>query len=184
MKIAAVILVLLAACGVAYCFLVPAHTFIIFRRPDGGTVALSRWSIEFEGPPDRYAAGAFDHIESYVSRLMAQPPKSRWVSMFTPSGDRGFALRAFDGTIEAHLTVEWRQEPEREAAIRTFFGSRQISATEDYLAGNGGVADATRLLAYPLKGNSAEVTALTKGILQELCGISASEALNIKYTEK
>jgi hypothetical protein len=117
MKVTGFILLFLAACGVAYYLLVPRNTFIIFHRPDGGTVAFSRWRIEFEGPPDRYAVGAFDHIESYVSRLMAKPRKSQWVSMFTPAGDRGFALHGSDGTIEAHLTVEWRHEPQREAAI-------------------------------------------------------------------
>jgi hypothetical protein len=184
MKVTGVILLLLAACGVAYYFLVPRDMFIIFHRRDGGTVAFSRWRIEFEGPPDRYATGAFDRIESYVSRLMAEPRKSRSVSIFTPAGGRGFALHASDGATEAHLTVEWRQDPKREAAIRAFFESREISATEDYLAGNGGVPDATRLLAYPLAGSPSEVATATKRILEELCGVSSAEPLNIRYSER
>jgi hypothetical protein len=54
----------------------------------------------------------------------------------------------------------------------------------DYLAGNGGVPDATRILEYPLSGSTVEVTALTKRILQELCSVSPTEALDIKYTAK
>lgn len=179
-----IVLLLLAAGGVAYCLLVPKNTFIIVPRRDGGSVVLSRWKIEFEGPPDHHAVGAFDRIESYVSRLLAEPKKNQWVMIFTPAGDRGFALHGNQEAVEAHLTVEWRQEPQREAAIRAFFESRDISPTEDYLAGNGGVPDATRLLAYPLTGSPSEVTATTKRILEELCGVSATEALNIRYSER
>jgi hypothetical protein len=177
-------LLLLAAAIVAYCLFVPKNTFIFFPRAGGGSVVLSRWRIEFEKPPDHYAAGAFDHIDSYVSRLMAEPQKGHWVMMFTPAGDRAFALHGSRDVIEAHLTVEWRQEPQREAAIRAFFEARGIGPTEDYLAGNGGVPDATRLLAYPLTGSPSEVTATTKRILQELCSISSTEPLNIRYSER
>ena len=80
--------------------------------------------------------------------------------------------------------AEWRQESQREAAIRAFFSSLGIAPSQDYLAGNGGVPDATRILDYPIKGSTAEVTALTKRILQELCGVSATEALDISYGDK
>jgi hypothetical protein len=104
--------------------------------------------------------------------------------MFTPAGDRGFALGVSQHAVEAHLTVEWRQQPEREKAIRAFFESRDIPATEDYLAGNGGVPDATRLLAYPLTGSPSDVAAMTKQILTELCGVSSTEPLNIRYSTR
>src|SRR5260221_2655246 len=184
MKIVAIIFVLLAASAVAYGLLVARNTFIIFPQRDGGSVVLSRWRIEFEGPPDHYAVGAFDHIESYVSRLMVEPRKRRYVMIFTPAGDRGFALHGSQEAIEAHLTVEWRQQAKREAAIRAFFETRGISPTEDYLSGNGGVPDATRLLAYPLAGSSPEVTEITERILEELCSVSSTEPLNIRYSER
>jgi hypothetical protein len=178
------IVVVVVGAAVGYYLLVPANTFIIFRRTGGGTVSFSRQGIELQGPSDRYTAGGFDHIESYVSRLMAPSRKKRFVGIFTPAGDRGFGLYAGDGKIEANLTVEWRREPEREAAIRAFFGALGIQPTEDYLAGNGGVPDATRLLAFPLTGNASDVAALTKRILQELCRVSSTEPLDIRYTEK
>jgi hypothetical protein len=76
------------------------------------------------------------------------------------------------------------QEPQREAAIRAFFGSRSISPRQDYLADNGDVRGATRVLNFPLTGNVSDITALTKRILPELCGISPTEPLDIDYTEK
>jgi hypothetical protein len=180
-KLARLVIAVPVACGVA-CAAPP--DFIIFKRPNGGTVTVSRTGIQLEGPPDRYAVGAFEHIESYVSRLLAASARRRSVSFFTPAGDRGFALDATDARVEAHLSVEWRDERPREAAIRGFFASRGLSPTEDYLAGNGDVPDATRLLAYPLAGSASEVTAITKRILQELCGVSPGEALDIGYTER
>jgi len=36
----------------------------------------------------------------------------------------------------------------------------------------------------PIPGSAAEVTALTKRILQELCGVSPAEALDINYGDK
>jgi hypothetical protein len=181
--VALAVLVVVVGAAVGYCLLVPANTFIIFRRTGGGTVSFSRQGIEFQGPPDRYIAGGFDHIESYVTRLMAPSRKKRFVGIFTPAGDRGFGLYAGDGKIEAQLSVQWRQEPQREAAIRDFFGTLGIQPTGDYLSGNGGVPDATRALTFPLTGNASEVAALTKRILQELCGVSSTEPLDIRYTE-
>src|SRR5260370_13937558 len=139
------ILVVVAG-AVAYLLLVPANTFIIFRRRGGGTVSFSRTEIEFQGPSDHYTADAFDHIESYVSRLMAPSRKKRFVNIFTPAGDRGFGLYAGDGKIEAQLTVEWRREPQREAAIRAFFGSRGIAPAEDFLSGTGADPETTAVL--------------------------------------
>ena len=115
---------------------------------------------------------------------MASSREKRFVGIFTPAGDRGLGLYAGDGRIEANLNVEWRREPQREAAIRAFFGGLGIQPTVDYLAGNGGVPDATRLLGFPMTGNASEVAALTKRILQELCGVSSTEPLDIRYTER
>ena len=182
--VALAILVVVAGAAVGYCLLVPANTFITFQRSGGGTVSFSRRGIELQGPPDRYPADGFDHIESYVSRLMAPSRKKRFVHIFTPAGDRGFGLYADDVKIEAQLSVQWRQEPQQEAAIRAFFEALSIQPTGDYLAGNGGVPDATRALTFPLTGNAPEVAALTKRILQQLCGVSSTEPLEIRYTEK
>ena len=167
-----------------YYLLFPRTSFIIFPRSDGSTVTFSRTSISFESAPDHYATNGFDHIEPYFSRLLRPSKHFRFVSIFTPDGERGLGLTAHGTVVTADFTVEWRQEPQREAAIRSFFGSLGVNPSQDYLAANGGVPNATRLLAYPLKGSTTELTAITKRILEELCGVSANEAINIKYSEK
>jgi hypothetical protein len=185
MKIALLIFVgVIVVAVVAYLLLFPRNTFISFSRASGGTVTFSQTGVSLEAAPDRYATNGFDHIEPYVSRLLMPTNRFKFLHMFTPDGNRGFGFSARDGVLQAGLTVEWRQEARREAAIRAFFSSLSVAPSRDYLAGNGGVADATRILEYPVTGSTAEVTTLTKRILQELCGVSPTEALDIKYTDK
>jgi len=185
MTIVLLSLVAVIVAAVAVCFLLfPSNMYISFPKPGGGEVTFSRAGISFESAPDHFPSNGFDHIEPYVSRLLVPYNRFKFLSMFTPDGTRGFGLDAKDGVVHAHLTVEWRQEPKRETAIRAFFNSLAIAPSRDYLADNGGVAGATRVLEFPITGNTAEVTALTKRILEELCGVSPTEALDIRYTDK
>ena len=168
----------------AYVLLFPRNSFINIRWPGGGIVSLSRTGVSFEPAADHFERNAFDHIEAYVSRLLVPSNRFKFLHIFTPDGNRGFGLTARGGVVGAGLNLEWRNESQREATIRSFFGSLGIAPAQDYLAGNGGVPDATRILEYPVRGSTAEVTALSKRILQELCGVSPAEALNISYGEK
>jgi hypothetical protein len=185
MKIALIVLLgLIVVAVAAYFLLFPRNTFISFPRPSGGMVVFSSKGVSFEAAPDKYPTNGFDYIGPYVSRLLVPTNQFKFLNFFTPDGTRGFGLDAKDGVVTAGLTVEWRQERQKEAAIRSFFRSLGIAPSRDYLAGNGGVPDATRILDYPIKGTPEEVTALTKRILEELCSVSPTEALDIRYGEK
>jgi hypothetical protein len=126
----------------------------------------------------------FDRIEPNVCRLLVPTNQVKFLYIFTPDGTRGLGLTAKDGIVHANLMVERRQVPQRESAIRAFFGSLGILASRDYLAGNAEVGDATRVLVYPITGSTTEMTVLVKRILKELCGVSSTEPLDIKYTAK
>ncbi|HTI99779.1 MAG TPA: hypothetical protein VL527_12940 [Dongiaceae bacterium] len=185
MKIALLIFLgVIVMAVIAYWLLFPRNTHFLFSRPGGGKVILSRTGISFAAAPDHFATNGMDHLAPYVARLLAPAKSFKFLQLFTPDGTRGFWFDAKDGVVHADFMVKWRREPQREAAIRAFFSSRDTAPAQDYLAGNGGVPDATRVLAYPIGGNPAEVTALTQRILQELCGVAPTEALDIKYTEK
>ena len=161
----------------------PQNTHISFSRADGGRLTFSRTGISFEKGPDRYTTNGFSHIEPYVRRLVVPTNEFKFLSFFTPDGNRGFGLSAKDGVITADLTIECLTEPEREAAIRAFFASLGVAPSRDYLAADGGVSNSTRFLDFPITGTASEVTALTKRVLQELCSISSAEALDISYDE-
>jgi hypothetical protein len=185
MRIALLILcAVIVTAIVAYWISIPRNGFFIFSRPGGGSMTFSRTGVSFQSAPDHYASNGFDHLEPYISKLLATTNGYRFLHIFTPDGKGGFLFSARDGAVEASLTVEWRQEAQREATIREFFSSLRITPSQDYLAGNGGVPDATRVLAYRISGSSGEVTALTKRILGELCGIAPTDALDIKYGTK
>src|SRR5690606_10768236 len=98
-------------------------------------------------------------------------------------GNSGLGLDARDGKVAINLTVEWRQETERESAIRSFFSSRNIPVTNDYLAANGGVPNSTRLLEYELQGDVTTVTAITKDALMEIFGIKPEDPLKVQFFE-
>ncbi|MBT9096139.1 hypothetical protein KFZ76_00235 [Methylovulum psychrotolerans] len=168
----------------AYFVLFPRDTFISFSEPNSDIVTFSSSGVSFESAPDQYASNGFDHIQPYVARLLVPSKHFQFLHIFTPDDTRSFSLSARGGVVEAGLSFEWRQEPQREAAIRKFFSSLGIEPSQDYLAGNGELPDAIRILDYPVSGNTTEITALTKRILQELCSISATEALNISFKEK
>ena len=179
-----IILIVVVVGLITFYLLVPANTFIIFRRRGGGSISFSRKGIELDEPPDRYSGDAFDHLEHYVSRLMTPSQEKQFLGIFTPDEERGFGLYSYNGNVEAQLSVEWQQNPGREAAIRAFFEALGSRPTMDYLAGSGGVPDAKRMLAFPLVGSPSEVAVVTKRILQELCGVSPTEPLDFHYARR
>jgi hypothetical protein len=103
--------------------------------------------------------------------------------MFTLDGNRGFSFNKRNDRFEASLIVRWRKEPQREAAIRSFFKERNIAPTEDRLSGFGPLLNYDRLLNYPVTGDAAEVTELTKAILLKSCQVSLEDGLQIKYKD-
>jgi hypothetical protein len=176
-------LVVTGAVVTIYLRRVPQNTFITTRY-FGRDVTFSRRGIWLQPVPDRYPHDGFSHVASYVTRLVTPSRRRKAVAFFSAAGDRGFSVGNDAGLVDASLSVEWREEPEREAAIRTFFASLGISAWRDYLAGNGGVSDATRILHYRLMGDASEVSVLVKRILAELCGVSEADPLVIKYWDR
>lgn len=157
----------------------PKLTIYFVPRSNGSSWVISRRGIWIDPAPDYFESGAFDALHRYISRLRSLEGHFHSLGLFTPDGERGFAFHLHEGILSASFTIEWRENPEREERIRNFFRTRGIDPTTDYLAGNGGVPDATRCLDFPLSGSDEELTSLCGTILQQLCQISPDEALNI-----
>lgn len=126
---------------------------------------------------------AFDQIEPHVLRLLTPSRDRKALAFFSTNRESGFVLQNDRGHVDVTFPVEWRDQPETEAAIRAFFASLGVTPWRDYLAGNGDVADATRIVAFPLSGDTTVVAALTKRILTELCGVAIDDSVIIQYTE-
>jgi hypothetical protein len=130
---------------------------------------------------DYYPQNGFDHIESYVSRLLSSTMQRRSVLINTLDRERGCSLFADSSmVIVGFIIMQSLEDRKREKKIRKFFASRDKIPSQDYSAQDGRV----RIIDYPLSGNVSELTAMTKTILQEICNISPKEALSIKYREK
>ena len=182
----AVLSVVLAVVGVglpAFYLLFPADTFIMFNAPSGSTITVGRTGVRIDPPPDRYPTNGFDHVDEYMAKLLNPSKGFKSAIIATEAGDRACTFWSRDGSAEVALAVEWRDEPEREASIRSFFAARNVAASQDYLSDNGGVTGSTRNLTYPLLGDVIEMTRAAQVILEELCGISRTDSLTIRYRE-
>ena len=133
--------------------------------------------------PDSFASDGFAQIESYVSRLLRSCARFTSVIIATPDQQIAVSLWQRGGVPEFTLSVEWRSEAERERAVRQFFSERGLSTSHDYLAGNGGVPDATRCLGYFLPPDVQFITALTKDVLRQIYQLREQDALDFSYEE-
>jgi hypothetical protein len=133
--------------------------------------------------PDHFASDGFVQIESYVSRLLRSSGRFTSVIIATPDGQMAVGLWQRAGVPEFTLSVDWRSEAERERTVRQFFSERALSTSHDYLAGNGGVPDATRCLGYFLPPDVQFITALTKDFLCRIYRLREHGALDFSFEE-
>jgi hypothetical protein len=132
---------------------------------------------------DHFASDGFAQIGSYVSRLLGSSARFTSVIIATPDQQIAVSLWQRGGIPELTLSVEWRSEAERERAVRQFFSERGLSTSHDYLAGNGDVSDATRLLGYFLQPDPQFITALTKDVLRQIYHLPEQAALDFDFEE-
>jgi len=130
------------------------------------------------------SVGTFGEIEPYVARLLSPDKCRKALAFFAVTRDRGFVFQNHVGELELTFDVEWREQADREAAIRSFFAARGLQPWRDYLAGNGDVSDATRVVSYLVNVDVAEVAALATRVLTDLCGISASDSIIVTYWDE
>lgn len=133
--------------------------------------------------PDSFASNGFAHIESYVSRLLQSSARYTSLIIGTPDEQIAVGLGQRGGIQDFSISVDLRSEPDREKAIRKFFGERRLTIYRDYLAGNGDVPDATRCLDYYLPSDVQFITALTKDVLREIYQLREHDALDFTYEE-
>ena len=148
---------------------------------DGKQIGDGKWVDVTE--TDHFPSHGFDHLESYIGRLLASPASFASLQIFTADGQRGLGLHHRDKQTEISLIIDWRREPAKEAKIRDLFRALGLSPTQDYLAGNGNVRDAARVLTYPLPGGAHEISSLCQRILTEIYGVTADDGLNITYQD-
>lgn len=123
------------------------------------------------------------HIESYVERLLRSKAPSCWANLSTKSGSTAISIAQRERKLSLGLTTSTARERSRGAAIRGFFARRSISPSDDYLAANGGVADATRVLNFPMPRDAAVVAQIAGDLLREIYRLRDTTTLDIRVTE-
>jgi hypothetical protein len=133
--------------------------------------------------PHRVQDAGLSQLQPQVTRLMASKARFTSLLVFTPDHLRGLGLHFTGGQASVSLTAEWQRHPEQEQAIRALFSGIQIQASKDYLAQNGSVANATRILEYPLPADADTATTICKRVLREIYAVRDEEALDYTYQE-
>lgn len=134
-------------------------------------------------PPDLYEKDGASHLGPYVEKLLVSKNWFSSVTGNTTDGLKAFQMIKMEGELQVDLTFDNPGDGEREKKARAFFAKLGIRPTEDYLASNGGVSDATRVLAWPVKGGAKELTRMLQTVSDELCGIPDFGPLEIKFEE-
>jgi hypothetical protein len=133
--------------------------------------------------PDHFKSNGFEHIESYVARLLQSSAPFTSVIIATPDQQIAVSLWQRHGAPQFSVSVDWRSEPARERAIREFFSARGLAASQDYLGGNGGVPDAIRGLGYFLPTDIQFISILTKDVLRQIYELGEQSALDFTYQD-
>jgi len=129
----------------------------------------------------RFSINNSENLKLHISRLLASPDDSRSLLIQCVKSERGFSLLKLDSTVQALFTVDSQDSSGREAALRSFFRELGTDPTNNSVGGNGTDSGRFLCLSYSLRGDAAELTALTKRILVELCGISPQETIRVSY---
>ena len=133
-------------------------------------------------PPATRHANGFANIEPFVCRVLSSKAVSSWVTIATVSGRSALSVSKHNGECRLGLTVEVKQRA-KEAKVRAFFSKRGIAPARDYLARNGGVPNATRVLDYPMSGDAKAISMLVVAALRDLYRLSERSALDMRITE-
>jgi hypothetical protein len=121
-------------------------------------------------------------LPTQLARLSSSRSPSAALAIFTPNGQRGFGISKRGGQIVFSFIFDVRSAPKQEQAVRRLFKKLGSSPTEDYLASNGGIANATRILTYPAP-SSPPLPALCLRLLREIYGVSDEEGLTYSLQE-
>ena len=155
---------------------------MIFLREDGSSVAVSTSGVQFEAAPKRFVSEGLSEVAPFVTELYSRKTDFSSLMISSLDGERGLLLTNEQGAIGIGFTIEKQQEAEREERIRSFFEDLGVNPSEDYLARNGGVPDATQILHYPLAGDQEQVLEIVRRVLRELYDIRSEEGLDLQLS--
>ena len=127
-------------------------------------------------------ARGFAQVESFVVRVLSSNARSSWAIFSTKSGNTSISVGKYKGAITLGMTVEVRSRA-RERALRAFFEDRGILPSRDYLAKNGGVPDATRVLDYPMPKHAGTIAEMAVDLLRSVHRLKESTTLDIRFEE-
>lgn len=121
--------------------------------------------------------GGSKELNYYVKELLSSRAAFTSLGISTLDEQKGFSLWKKDGLVTVELSAEIIPDDGKEERIVAFFKDLGIKATSDYKAGNGGIANATRLFSYPIEADNNKITEICLRIMKEIYDISEQDGL-------
>ena len=124
----------------------------------------------------------FAEIEGFVSRVLASKAPSCWAIFSTKSGNTSISVGSLNGAVTLGLSADARSQAQQKA-IRAFFARRDIAPSQDYLAGNGGRPNATRILSFPMPRDAKAISELATDLLRAVYRLKETTTLDMRFEE-
>jgi hypothetical protein len=146
-------------------------------RDGRGNVVSESWFKDDQ--PDLYETNGLDNLAQYVEKLLAFEGWFASILISTLDSKRGFSLFKTEGISTIHFIFGSESNPQDEQSARAFFSARNLAKQDDYLDALG----STRFISWIVPTEKDELLTLSLQVASELCKITTSEGLKIKYSE-
>jgi len=110
--------------------------------------------------PDCYSSNGLKWIGMDIKRLLRSRALLSSLIISSLDGRNAVSLWQKQRDITLGLSIHWRKESRREQQIREIFAKMSIPPSKDYLAANGTILDATRVLDYSMPRNASFISDL------------------------
>lgn len=162
----------------------PARSYrmkVVVKDREGRRRAPAEWVTV---PNAEVVPHGFSRIRSMVEKVAQSAADSAWVTISSTSGRSGISISKHRGVLKLGINVDVSHARTRERSTRTFFSSRGLAPSEDYLGGNGGVPNAVRILGYNLPDDVHLVADIAADALRTLFRLCATSTLHLRFTER
>jgi hypothetical protein len=172
-----------ALCFLGYQLMDRAPKTFFVQTVDAAGKPIGAPQISFAPAPVHVRANGLGSLKRYVDKLFASSSSIVALLIFTPDGQRGLSLMRKSGKLSLNVALDTRSEIVRERTVRNLFAKRGIKPAQDYLAGNGGVANATRVIDFPLPLDAGKAAGIAESVLREVYEVSSESPLDFTLEE-
>jgi hypothetical protein len=178
----ALILAALVGGGIILAVIGMKPKFVIVSSVDGKGNLIAVPELHLLPPPTVVSSRGLSQLSAQLARLSNSSSASPALMISSLDEQRGLNVSKRNGQFVLSFVFDVRSPTRREKAVRRLFEKLGSAPIEDYLASNGGVPNATRILTYPMP-SQPPLLDLCLRLLREVYGVSDEEGLTYSLHE-